>query len=59
MEQHPQDWVDAAEHSIIEVLAALGARKDEVRGIGISGQQHGLVVLDRNDASDPPGQTLV
>lgn len=49
MEQDPQDWVNAAEQSIGEVLTALGARKDEVRGIGVSGQQHGLVVLDRND----------
>lgn len=49
MEQHPQDWVNAASESLEEVLNALGPRKDEVRGIGVSGQQHGLVVLDQND----------
>ena len=49
MEQNPQDWITAAEQSIAEVLADLGPRKDEVRGIGVSGQQHGLVVLDRDD----------
>ena len=49
MEQNPQDWVDAAEQSIGEVIAKLGSRKEEIRGIGVSGQQHGLVVLDKND----------
>jgi xylulokinase len=49
MEQHPQDWVDAAEQSIGEVIAKLSSRKEEIRGIGVSGQQHGLVVLDKND----------
>jgi xylulokinase len=49
MEQDPKDWIDAAEQSIGEVIAKLGARKDEVRGIGVSGQQHGLVVLDKKD----------
>lgn len=46
MEQNPATWRDAADETIREVLAALGNRKDAVRGIGVSGQQHGLVVLD-------------
>ena len=49
MEQDPKDWIDAAEQSIGEVVAKLGARKEEIRGIGVSGQQHGLVVLDQDD----------
>lgn len=49
MEQNPADWWDAAEATIREVLEALGPRRDDVRGIGVSGQQHGLVVLDEND----------
>ncbi|MFZ0710975.1 MAG: xylulokinase [Terrimicrobiaceae bacterium] len=49
MEQEPKDWIDATEQSIGEVLSKLDARKDEVRGIGVSGQQHGLVVLDKED----------
>jgi xylulokinase len=49
MEQYPKDWVDAAEQSIGEVVTKLGSRKDEIRGIGVSGQQHGLVVLDKDD----------
>jgi xylulokinase len=49
MEQHPSDWTDAAEKTILSVLQQLGARRSEVRGIGVSGQQHGLVVLDSED----------
>src|SRR5258705_8155782 len=49
MEQDPKDWIDAAEQSIGEVIAKLGALKEEVLGIGVSGQQHGLVVLDQED----------
>lgn len=46
MEQNPKDWIDAAEETISSVLSQLGGRKSEVHGIGVSGQQHGLVVLD-------------
>ncbi|HLP26137.1 MAG TPA: FGGY family carbohydrate kinase, partial [Acidobacteriota bacterium] len=46
MEQHPQEWAAALEQVIGEVAAKIdGAR---VRGIGISGQQHGFVPLDEN-----------
>jgi D-xylulose kinase len=49
MEQDPQHWIDAAEKTITAVLTKLGSRKDEVRAIGVSGQQHGLVTLDAHD----------
>ena len=49
MEQDPNNWIEAAEQSIGEVIVKLGALKEEVRGIGVSGQQHGLVVLDQED----------
>ncbi|HEY5704680.1 MAG TPA: xylulokinase [Terrimicrobiaceae bacterium] len=49
MEQDPKDWIDASEQSIGEVVTKLGARKQEIRGIGVSGQQHGLVALDKED----------
>ncbi|MEO7933604.1 MAG: xylulokinase [Chthoniobacterales bacterium] len=48
LEQHPEDWLTATETTIADCLDKLGSRRDAVRGIGISGQQHGLVVLDRN-----------
>ncbi len=44
MEQHPRDWTAALD----TVLAAVAAKIDRsrVRGIGVSGQQHGFVPLD-------------
>lgn len=48
MEQHPGDWVDAMDRTVREVLGALGDRRGEVFGIGVSGQQHGFVALDRD-----------
>jgi xylulokinase len=45
MEQEPRVWIEALENTIGGVAAALGDRSREVRGIGVSGQQHGLVPL--------------
>jgi xylulokinase len=47
MEQDPAEWIAAADATVRKVLAALGARKTGVRGIGVSGQQHGLVPIDK------------
>lgn len=47
MEQDPQWWVDAAEKGVAKVLSELGPRKAEIAGIGVSGQQHGLVPLSK------------
>lgn len=49
LEQNPGDWIDAVKSTISDCLVQLGERRSEVRGIGVSGQQHGLVVLDEND----------
>ncbi len=49
LEQHPQDWTRAVDLTIESCLSQLGDRRQEIRGIGVSGQQHGLVVLARND----------
>jgi len=46
MEQNPSDWISAADVTVRAVLSGLGDRKGEVSGIGVSGQQHGLVPLD-------------
>ncbi len=46
LEQEPRVWIEACETTISSCLSQLGERKNEVRGIGVSGQQHGLVVLD-------------
>ena len=47
-EQHPREWIEALGNCILE-LKEKGVRMDLVRGIGVSGQQHGLVVLDGQD----------
>jgi xylulokinase len=47
MEQEPQVWVDAVDYTVREVLQKLAKRKDEVQAIGVSGQQHGFVPLDK------------
>jgi xylulokinase len=46
MEQDPATWKNALLGTIERVLTDLGLRRTEVRGIGISGQQHGFVPLD-------------
>lgn len=45
MEQHPQDWTVALDSVIMAVVAKVDAGR--IRGIGISGQQHGFVPLDK------------
>ncbi len=44
MEQHPQEWAEAMDRVIGEVAAKVDRAR--VRGIGVSGQQHGFVPLD-------------
>ncbi len=46
MEQDPAVWIDAVDKTIQECLKQIGDRKDEIRAVGVSGQQHGLVVLN-------------
>jgi xylulokinase len=45
-EQDPRDWWRAARVSIEECLTAAGATGAEVTAVGLSGQMHGLVLLD-------------
>ncbi len=47
-EQRPENWADASFEAIRGALAAAGITGDQVRGIGLSGQMHGLVILDSN-----------
>jgi len=49
-EQRPEDWAQAAVQAIRGVLGKAGASGDDVRGVGMSGQMHGLVVLDGDNA---------
>ena len=43
-EEDPEDWFDAV-CTVIRTLASTY----RIKGIGLSGQMHGLVLLDRND----------
>ena len=56
MEQNPNDWSEALDTTVREVLMSLGSRRSEVVAIGVSGQQHGLVVLDAADAVIRPAK---
>ena len=48
-EQDPDDWWRAAQEAIRGVLQKAAQRGDSVRGIGLSGQMHGLVLLDEDN----------
>lgn len=48
-EQEPSDWVNAALNTIKAVVAISGVNKADVKGIGLSGQMHGLVMLDKDN----------
>ncbi len=45
-EQHPHTWKDATAKAIRQVLRLARVKTDEVKAIGVSGQQHGFVPLD-------------
>ncbi len=45
-EQHPSWWIQALEKALAQALAAPEVDLSKVGGIGVSGQQHGMVPLD-------------
>ncbi len=47
-EQNPDDWWKATCSSIQNVLAKAKINSTDVKGIGLTGQMHGLVTLDKN-----------
>ena len=49
-EQRPEDWWEATREAIGGVLALASASGAEIGAIGLSGQMHGLVLLDAADA---------
>ncbi len=53
-EQRPENWWDAAVASVQGVLAASGIAPSEIKGVGLSGQMHGLVVLDESNQVQRP-----
>ncbi len=46
-EQDPEDWWQGTRAAVQRVLASAGST--DIAGIGLTGQMHGLVLLDRDD----------
>ncbi|WP_407311473.1 xylulokinase [Desulfosporosinus sp. SB140] len=47
-EQDPSDWWNATCHGINYVITKSGIDASEISGVGLSGQMHGLVMLDKD-----------
>ena len=47
-EQEPLDWWNAAADTIHAVITESGVDNKDIKGLGISGQMHGLVMLDKD-----------
>jgi xylulokinase len=45
-EQDPRDWWDASAKSIREAMAQAGVTGEAVKAVGLTGQMHGLVMMD-------------
>jgi len=48
-EQDPEDWWQATIRAVIRVATAAGLKPADVKAIGLSGQMHGSVFLDKHD----------
>ena len=48
-EQHPDLWIGAVSSVCKELLESKGVNARRIAGLGVSGQQHGLVALDKHD----------
>ena len=53
-EQHPDTWIEAVRGAAGEALTAVDATR--LSGVGVSGQQHGCVVLDAGGAVVRPAK---
>jgi xylulokinase len=48
-EQRPENWWQAAQDGVRRILTEANITGNDVRGIGLSGQMHGLVLLDASN----------
>lgn len=46
-EQNPMDWWNALKTTLGEAMKQSGVSANEIKGIGLSGQMHGTVLLDK------------
>lgn len=47
-EQNPEDWWQACVNGISDVIKNSKVNSKDIKGIGLSGQMHGLVLVDKN-----------
>lgn len=47
-EQNPEDWWEAVKISFNKIINDFDLNSNDIKGIGLTGQMHGLVLLDRN-----------
>ncbi|MAC91577.1 MAG: xylulokinase, partial [Woeseiaceae bacterium] len=45
-EQSPSDWIEAAEKAILKIPKNI---RSKLKGMGLSGQMHGAVLLDKKE----------
>lgn len=55
-EQDPQWWIDAFEKAFAGAVEQAGISAAQIRAIGISGQQHGMVAIDAKGDPVYPGK---
>ncbi len=55
-EQETGDWLTAFEQATAQALAQAGIDGQQILGIGVSGQQHGLVLLDADGQALRPAK---
>ncbi|MCI5669047.1 MAG: xylulokinase [Oscillospiraceae bacterium] len=48
-EQEPLDWWNASVNGIRDVIAESKVSPEDIKGVGLSGQMHGLVMLDADN----------
>ncbi len=48
-EQEPEDWYNAVVYTLKAVVDKSRVNSEDILGIGLSGQMHGLVMLDENN----------
>ena len=48
-EQEPNDWWNAVCSTVRNVISKSGVDPSEIVGVGLTGQMHGAVLLDKND----------
>ena len=48
-EQRPENWWEAVADAVRGVLAKAGVSGADIKGVGLSGQMHGLVILDADN----------